>query len=333
MLLSFIKTYFRSSRKKKYIGEQFVRPESPSFLKNNNGQAIVEYILLVVVMLTIAYGLGRHFFSPLQKYGSAVFTSTIACALEYGQLPADITTEEGCSASLQATAMAGGSGGSGGGGTGGKGKGGKGGGSANDPDSKNKGGDRNKEASNKSENGGSGGGANAPGDGTSSSSSGGGGRSGSPSSITSRKGTLVLKSSGGSEGGRRTPTEISVESGGGGFGEADYSVGGRFARKRKPIYKQIRGELVEEIALRKKKEKVVDVNAGRSVAGAGGDSEGKPKRLMVNTKREKKAAEVQQQNWDMSKILRIALIVLMVVAILLFIFFQVSQIRKGAGSA
>ncbi len=322
MLLGSIRSYFKSS----WETLSFRQCSWQDPLKNQRGQSIVEYILLVVVILTIAYGLGKHFFQPLQKFGASVFTSTIACALEYGQLPAEITAEEGCSASLQATAMTGGKGGAGGASSNGKG-----GSSSSNSGGKNSSDSATKAS--KSKNGDEGGGGSTSSSGSSDVGENGSSRGsgGSPTTIISRKGTLQLGKSPGAEANKSASNEIVYDSSGS-DGDVNYAPGGSRGRRRKPIYKPVKGEFVDELWLRKKKEKIVDKGGGRSVASTGGE-EGKPKKLIINTKRDLKKAETQEANWDMSKMLRMALIILMIIAILIFVLFQVSQIRKGAGSS
>jgi hypothetical protein len=263
-------------------------------LANDRGQAIIEYILLAVVAITIALALGKHFFTPLQKYGASVFSSTIACALEYGQLPAEITSEEGCDASLQAGGIGAGQGGSGRG----SGPGSKGGTSRTRPDTGSQSQTPKEEAAKKNE-------------------SGEGGRSSSPSSSSNR----------GSGGGGGSVSSVSF----GGGDEGGYAIDSALGRRRRSRYRQLTGNQVYDDAnAKKKKEKVIE-KGGARVTASGIGEEGRPKKMTVNTQQRTKKDETQKDNWDMSRILRIALIVLMIVAILLFVFFQVSQIRKGGG--
>lgn len=294
----------------------------------------MEYILLAVVILSIAYGLGRHFFQPLQKFGSSVFTSTIACALEYGQLPAEITAEEGCSASIQATAMNGGSpsgkgGKSGPGGKGGSSDSGKDGNSSKSGSGKGSGSDSDSDSSN-SEGSSSSSSENSE---SGKSGSGGSGSGSGSTTVISRNGTLQLGNAPGAEGSRSSNNEIVYDSSQFEGGEIDYSPGGSRAKRRKPIYRQIKGDMEDDLTLRKKKTKVVEKGGGRSVADSGGEEEGKPKRMVVSNKKDSKASETEEAAWDASKMIRMALIILMIVAILIFVFFQVSQIRKGSGSS
>jgi hypothetical protein len=292
-------------------------------LANDRGQAIIEYILLAVVAITIALALGKHFFTPLQKYGASVFSSTIACALEYGQLPAEITSEEGCDASLQAGGIGAGQGGSGRG----SGPGSKGGTSRTRPDTGSQSQTPKEEAAKKNESG-EGGRSSSP---SSSSNRGSGGGGGSVSSVVGRRGTLQLKSPGAEAKSSRSGEIVYDSASFGGGDEGGYAIDSALGRRRRSRYRQLTGNQVYDDAnAKKKKEKVIE-KGGARVTASGIGEEGRPKKMTVNTQQRTKKDETQKDNWDMSRILRIALIVLMIVAILLFVFFQVSQIRKGGG--
>lgn len=290
--------------------------------RNQKGQAIVEYVLLIVIILSLAYGLARVFFEPLRNYGSGVFTNTIACALEYGQLPAEVITEDGCAAVMNAGTMGGGGGRGGGRG----GRGGSGSSSSQGNQSKNKDsqqqdqrpGEESKEKS-----------ADAKGAGSNSNASGGASRP-NTSVVNARGEVLKLGNGSGASEVNARSSEVILEGENYGLSDGGYSVLGR--RRRRPVYKAVQTEYVDELLSRSSKSKRSEKLSSRTVASVGAEAEKKIRRVEVNAQREKKKVEVQEQSWDFAKILRIGLIVLMIIAILLFIFFQVAQIRKGSGS-
>ena len=290
-------------------------------LNNQKGQAIVEYILLIVVILSIAYALGRHFFTPLQKFGSSVFTSTIACALEYGQLPAEISSEDGCSTSMQSTGVGGS-----------KAVGGGSKSNSNNQTSSKSGGDKQgkqdsqdksqlKEGGNSKSNEGS---SNSE---TSKSSEGGGA---SITSINSKGGKLNLSKSVGSESRTGKNSEVVTENTNLGSDGGDYRCGGLSARRRKTLFRTRQGDLLETMSNSPDKKRKIESNIKRGISG--NNDEGKPKRINVTSKSKIKKAVDVENNWDMSKLIRMVLIVILIIGILLFVFMQVSQIRKGAGS-
>jgi hypothetical protein len=79
-------------------------------IRTNSGQAAVEYILIVVIVVIIFLGLSVQFFKPMQTFIDASVGKYIECLLETGELPAlggesRIAEEAGCSAKLNAQAF------------------------------------------------------------------------------------------------------------------------------------------------------------------------------------------------------------------------------------
>ena len=56
-------------------------------LRSERGQGIVEYILLLVVVLTLAFLLANRFFQPFQKWVNYYLGSYVECLLDQGELP------------------------------------------------------------------------------------------------------------------------------------------------------------------------------------------------------------------------------------------------------
>jgi hypothetical protein len=81
-----------------------------SRLKSQSGQALVEYILLLIITVGLILGLSRQFFMPAQKYANFFMGTYIKdCVLDYGTLPAfavgpdSKNTNSACTAMLSAS--------------------------------------------------------------------------------------------------------------------------------------------------------------------------------------------------------------------------------------
>lgn len=296
-LLHFIKSQFKNFGKTNYI---FKNIAFPLKIKEQSGQGIVELILLLVVIVSLAYSLARHMYAPLQRYGSSLFTNTIACSLEYGQLPAEISSEDGCSTNLQTTAM-----------------------SADRFSSRNTSRENNNDNnSNSTQN---------EIEKKPSESSGRsevaaqGGRSGAGSSSSSN--SFKLSPPTGTEAkGSNNKEIVSDISGSRNDSSSDYSAS--IGRRAKRLTKEIKDENMIELINKKIKPKEVRRIIAEVNSGAGGKS----KRFIVNNKKDEKELKTTDESWDVSKILRIVLIFLMFLAIIVFVLFQVAQIRRGAES-
>lgn len=282
----------------KTFGENQLGPVKQKCLTNQSGQAIIEYVLLLVIVVSLFYGLSKTFFEPLQRYGTGVFTNTIACAFEYGQLPAEIVSEDGCEARFEGGRL------------------------SNSSNS----GQRNQSSSSKSSDSSKKGETSQSTAASTSSSSGesGGGRS---TTLYSRGSAVQIGRPSGVEGRAITSNQSYAEESGTRIDISDSDYTGR--RGRRPILKPISGEL-EAILLTQKSKKLGEIN--RSIASTVEGSERKTKKLIINAKKNTKAQDEVQKPWDFYFLLRIALIILMVAAILLFIFFQLAQIRRGSSS-
>lgn len=270
------------------------RPKA--FGANQQGQAVVEYVLLLVIVLSLFYGLSKTFFEPLQKYGTSVFTNTIACSFEYGQLPAEIISEDGCEARYEGGRM------------------------SNNSSSQ----QQNQTSSSKKSDSGKGDEKTQTTTAATSSSSGDSGR-GRSTTLYSRGNPVQLGRPFGAESRAITSNQSYAEETGTRIDISDSDYLGR--RGRRSIIKPITGEL-ETILLDQKKRKPGEIT--RSIASTVDGTEKKIKKFTVNTKKSSKDQGDVQKPWDFYFLLRIALIIMMVVAILLFVFFQVSQIRRGS---
>jgi len=257
------------------------------------GQAIIEYVLLLVIVVSLFYGLSKTFFEPLQKYGSSVFTNTIACSFEYGQLPSEIISEDGCAAKYQGGKLS----------------------SNSTQRQSNKNVQSSKKDSEKDQK------AQSPIATSESSNSSGAGRS---TTIYSKGNALQLGKNSGSEGKAITKNQSFVNETGNKIEFSDSDSSGR--RGRRPILKPITGEL-ETIIINQKKKKSGEIN--RSIASSIDSSEHRVKKFAVNNKKKDGEKDGDQKPWDFYMILRVVLIFLMILVIIVFVFFQLSQIRRG----
>lgn len=86
-----------------------------SSLSRHDGQAVVEYVLMLVVSVAMVMALGYQIFKPFQAFLKSYMGDYIACLLETGELPTlgnpdtqAILEAEGCNAKFQAATLAGG---------------------------------------------------------------------------------------------------------------------------------------------------------------------------------------------------------------------------------
>ncbi|QDK47226.1 hypothetical protein DOM22_19675 [Bdellovibrio sp. ZAP7] len=74
-------------------------------LKNNRGQAVIEYVLMLVISVSLVLMLMTQIFKPFQAFVQSFMGDYLACLLETGELPAlgaDTTKESECKFSFQA---------------------------------------------------------------------------------------------------------------------------------------------------------------------------------------------------------------------------------------
>lgn len=86
-----------------------------SSLPNQKGQALVEYVLMLVVSVAMVLALGYQVFKPFQSFLKAYMGDYIACLLDTGELPSlgnrdakEALSEEGCNVNFEAATLAGG---------------------------------------------------------------------------------------------------------------------------------------------------------------------------------------------------------------------------------
>lgn len=86
-----------------------------SSLPNQRGQALVEYVLMLVVSVAMVLALGYQLFKPFQSFLKAYMGDYIACLLDTGELPSlgnrdakEALADEGCNVNFEAATLAGG---------------------------------------------------------------------------------------------------------------------------------------------------------------------------------------------------------------------------------
>lgn len=115
--------YLLFKRSLQVVNYRFVFKKSSS----SQGQAIVEYILLIVVSITLVIGVATKLITPLRDFMQNYAGAYVECLLETGDLPSFLTTNPNSECTIEKMkavglldSTSGGSGGSGGGGSGGQ---------------------------------------------------------------------------------------------------------------------------------------------------------------------------------------------------------------------
>lgn len=86
-----------------------------SSLSNEQGQALLEYVLVLVVSVALVMALAYQVFTPFRDFLKSYMGDYIACLLETGELPSlgndatqEMLAEEGCDAKFEGATLAGG---------------------------------------------------------------------------------------------------------------------------------------------------------------------------------------------------------------------------------
>lgn len=89
--------------------------KNQSSLFNQRGQALVEYVLLLIVTVSILLALIYQIFKPMQAFVKSYMGDYVQCLLETGELPslgneasAALLADEGCDSKFDAATLAGG---------------------------------------------------------------------------------------------------------------------------------------------------------------------------------------------------------------------------------
>ncbi len=294
--------------------------------KNNRGQATVEYILLLVIILALVLGPLKQLSVSFNTYVEALFGKGkfIACLLETGELSGQ--SSDAASSCLSAfnssvqTAFNGNGNGNGGGGTGGT-NGGNNGQNGGNQDAKNGGAAAGKNAKkappNIANNGGAadaGGGAAAGGEGA-----GGGGAAGGQGRRA--PGRKIVNSSGGSGAGKDASEDSFVKIGEQ-FDYKDLKPKGPFAVNMNGMNRNFKLESEEA----DRQERLAPKEVAKTNSGAL-----RPKELTVDPSRAPAAkdTDINSDGFGFSMLLKWFLIACIIIAIIIFVGGQAMQISKG----
>lgn len=275
-----------------------------SGLSNIRGQAAVEYVLMLVIIVAMIYGLTSQIFRPVNAFLDNYMGKYLECILEMGELPSlgsesTALEDEGCNARFQPGTLANGRppNGSGGAGSGSSS-------SSNSSTNKN---------SSSSEGGGS------------------GGSSGTYAGSQSRGGSRFLNrgrrpSSGVESGGAANGkvVEIALDGGGSGSFFKGASGGGSAVIRRKTSSVAISGLTEVE---RKRLEKKAN-GEGRSTIVTGESIKPPVKKLMVK-KPPERTIEKEEEPFTIGNFIRIIFIAAIIIALVLFIGGQALQMSKS----
>lgn len=281
-------------------------------LSDDRGQAAIEYVLLLIISVSLVLALVYQIFKPIQKYMDAYMGDYVACLLETGGLPSfgsDLTsaTDMGCTIAKFEKVNGSFSDSKGSSGSGGSGAGTKDGESEGGSSSKGSSAD-----SSDSSSGSSSGGSSYAG-----SASRGGGRN----VRSSRKGAMGIE--GGQQSGR--VVEIALDGNGSGsfFGG---NRGGSYAvqTRRKVSSVNMAGWTESE---RKKLEKNSDT--GRTKVIATDDMGPAPKKMSVKKPEVKVALEEEKQELTVGNFIRYLFIAALIIALVIFIGGQAMSMSKG----
>lgn len=72
--------------KQEAIFKRFIRNPAPGVVGNQRGQAVIEYVLLMVVVVSLILGL-RGVFTSMNNFMSDYMGEYVVCLMEYGELP------------------------------------------------------------------------------------------------------------------------------------------------------------------------------------------------------------------------------------------------------
>lgn len=279
--------------------------KNQSSLANRRGQAVIEYVLILVVTVAMVMALGYQVFKPFQQFVKSYMGDYTACLLETGELPslgnsdaAQALADEGCNSKFEAASLTGGRPPKGGGGSKASGSG------ANQSIGK-------KDASS--------------GSGSAEGSSGGGG-----SSYSSTGGNNLLISSMKKKTGTEAPgsasdkvTEIPLASGGS-FHNRQNSFGSEArARFSKSTYVGIAGMTEDE----KKKQERKD--ASRRVVASGESLGGPIKKIAIKKPEPKPLVEAGESPFTFGNFFRFLIIAAIVIAIIVVLGSQALKIAKS----
>ncbi|WP_291516141.1 hypothetical protein [Bdellovibrio sp. ArHS] len=278
-----------------------------SRLGNNQGQAVIEYVLMLVITVSLILMLANQIFKPFGQFVDNYMGKYVACLLEYGELPSlgsdtpSVVDEDSeCDKKFQPGTLSGGRPPNGNGSDGSSGSN-----------------SANKNSSSGSSSDGSSGGSGGTYAGSASR------RGGSSYMGRGRRPSSGVETGGNSAQAGGKVVEIALDNGGnGGFFRS--SNGGRYiAPQRKRMSVGISGLTETE---RKKLEKKADGTGGRIVTG---ESFNPPPKKTLVKKPEVKTAVQEEAPMTIGNFIRYLFIAALVIALVIFIGGQALQMSKS----
>lgn len=274
-------------------------------LQNNHGQAVIEYVLLLIISVSLVLMLVYQIFKPMQNFVQGFMGDYMACLLETGELPAFGGTDAsatraadlGCSAKFNN--IAGNSSGSTGAGSGS---------SSSSGSSPSKSSSGSKDSDSSSSSGGGYAGSNS--------------RNGSRFMSSSRRGGSGVDGSSGAQEGK--VVEIALEGGGSGGFFKGSTGGGYIGQGRKITSVGVTG-LTE--AEKKKLEK--KASGGKNAVVASGEFAAPVKKISVKPPEPKREIASEDEPLTIGNFIRYLFIAALVLALIIFIGGQALQMSKS----
>lgn len=271
--------------------------KSRALLTSEKGQGLVEYILLLVVVVTIALTFMNLFFKPYAKWASQHIGSYVECLLDQGELPGLGGANGIKDCDLESAGFGGGGSKTAGGGK-----------TSTDDVSKDT---KDSDSGSKDQITSNGTGSTVLG--------------------TARDGSSRMRRLGGMDGGGTNSKTFNVGSEGGGSGSGNMRINARYPQIITNKNKRDGGAFLSGM-LEAEKEKIKKREAkNRKLASTEvGGVTNQAKKFNVEMK-QKKARDVafSEEGWSFGKLFRLLLIIVIIIALVLFIGGQVMQITKG----
>ena len=289
------------------------RVKTPAFQAgpfNQSGQALIEYVLMLIISVSLVVLLATQIFTPLQNFLKAYMGDYVQCLLEVGELPSlggesTIAADEGCNAKFEAASLSNGRPPI-----------------SNGASSENSGNNSGSNSNKNSKNGSSDSESSA---GTGSGHAGSSSRAGGRSTMLSRNGPGGMD---GASGGSDKVTEIPVEQGAG-------SSNGFFMTGNNQVIYVRRTAKTTSIGIaglseneRKKLEKR-SIASKRQNVSAEGETGSAPKKMIVKPPEPKATVLKEDTGWSLGNFIRYLFIACIIIVLLIFIGGQALQMSKS----
>ncbi|MFP5518427.1 MAG: hypothetical protein ACLGGX_00865 [Bdellovibrionia bacterium] len=278
-------------------------------LKDQGGQALIEYVLMLIISISLLLLLTAQIFTPFKEFLRAYMGTYIQCLLEYGELPAlgseGVGAESECNARFEDFTI----------------------GAGRPPKTDGSGGSSASGANNRSD-------SNRSSSSSSSSSSDGSGRNNSGGGGSSGRTVIVNGSNRRSMGTESTSPdaaktiEIEVSAPGAGSGRF-YSSGGGSDSTSSRTERFITGEVVSDFDQRRLAAQNKQNETAGMVVGENEQARA-PKKIAINPpKREVSSLDDEEEEFTIGNFIRILIIAGIIIAIVIFVGGQILQMSKS----